>query len=75
MSIVGGGTSGAVVANRLSADPRNRVLVLEWGGDPNPLTTIPGIDPMRPSTTHTYTTVPQKGTLLLEKGVSNIVEV
>ena len=33
--IVGAGTSGCLLANRLSADPKNRVLLLEAGGKDN----------------------------------------
>src|ERR1700737_4541581 len=33
--VVGAGTAGCIVANRLSANPVNRVLILEAGGNDN----------------------------------------
>lgn len=40
--IVGGGSAGCVIANRLSADPANKVTLIEAGGwDRNPLIHMP----------------------------------
>ncbi len=60
--IVGAGAAGCVVANRLSADPKNTVLLLEAGGkDWNPLIHIPiGFTKLTsPNVNWGFSTVPQ----------------
>ena len=61
MKLVGAGSSGSLLAHRLSKD--FKVLVLEAGGSPNPLMSIPGLGPMlvrNPDVDWMYQTVPQK---------------
>ncbi|KAI0077532.1 aryl-alcohol-oxidase from pleurotus Eryingii [Panus rudis PR-1116 ss-1] len=63
--IVGGGTAGSVLANRLSEDPNISVLVLEAGGSnlDAPSTEIPFLAVALPGTSvdWNFTTTPQSG--------------
>lgn len=64
--VVGSGPGGAPVANRLSADGRTTVCLVEAGGDNNtatvniPLLLIANV-PKKNKTNYAYDTVPQKG--------------
>ncbi len=63
--VVGAGSAGCVLANRLSEDGRNTVLLLEAGGrDSNPLIRVPmlaGLVYFWKSINWNYQTAPQKG--------------
>lgn len=63
MVIVGGGTAGAVVASRLSADPSVRVCLIEGGpsdvGDPNVLRLRNWLNLLETGYDYDYPTVPQ----------------
>ena len=66
--IVGGGTAGLVLANRLSVDPKVSVLVIEAGVDrlKDPKITIPGLATLTyndPQYDWSFNTVPQVGDL------------
>lgn len=61
--VVGAGSAGCVVANRLSADPACRVALIEAGGEPDTnLATIPGgaIYLQRSRLDWAYVTTPQR---------------
>ena len=64
--IIGAGSAGCVLANRLSADPANRVLILEAGGsDKDRLLHIPGAYGELHKTRHNwgFNSEPQKNVL------------
>ena len=63
--VVGAGSAGAVVANRLSADARNKVLLLEAGPASHPWATIPiGFAKLinNPAANWLYTSEPEANT-------------
>jgi choline dehydrogenase len=63
--VVGAGSAGAVVANRLSADPRNKVLLLEAGPASHPWSRLPiGVAKLitNPAVNWLYTSEPEANT-------------
>ncbi|CAL8117151.1 unnamed protein product [Orchesella dallaii] len=65
--IVGAGSAGSVLANRLSSNPDYKILLLENGGNPNPMQSVPFYFQSMfhiPSIDYDYYTVPQKRSCL-----------
>src|SRR5260221_4722958 len=63
--VVGAGSAGSVLANRLSADPKYRVLVLEAGRESHPWSRIPvGFAKLieNPAANWLYSSEPEEGT-------------
>jgi hypothetical protein len=69
--VIGGGSGGSVVANRLSRNRNVQVLLLERGGDPDPLQQVPIHASMQvtPETDYGYHTAPQKNCFLASGNV------
>ncbi|CAG0897150.1 unnamed protein product [Darwinula stevensoni] len=78
LSQVGGGTTGSVIASRLTENPRVKVLVLEAGSDGNVLSLIPAAGPLMwwdSNFDYRYTSEPQEDSCLaLEGGVSPVTQ-
>ena len=52
--IVGSGAAGSVLTNRLSENPRWKILLLEAGREPNPLVDVPIIAPFLQQTEYNW---------------------
>lgn len=64
---VGAGSAGSVLANRLSANGEHSVLLLEAGGNPNPMQNVPiyfGVILHTPQIDYDFYTVPQPNACL-----------
>lgn len=64
---MGGGSAGSVLANRLSESGKLSVLLLEAGGNQNPIQSVPvyfGIILHTPQVDYDFYTVPQKNSCL-----------
>jgi len=69
--IIGAGSTGSVLANRLTASGEFSVLLLEAGGDPNPISEVPYSIPsiLASEMFLDYKSIPQKEACLANGGV------
>ncbi|ODM98588.1 Glucose dehydrogenase [FAD, quinone] [Orchesella cincta] len=75
--LVGGGSAGSAIAVRLSENPNVRVLLLEAGGDPNPISYVPATASymfLHPSVDWQYKTAsqPNSGYGIIKRVCKNI---